>query len=103
LVSFKKIPFSFFSFPNSQSIIILYLLIYYIFSTNFGSYTFIAPRQLGAIGALFGRQLLPSVCGRTGLSGAHRTVNSMSTGRDRESRDWLVSFSVGHRTVRCAI
>jgi hypothetical protein len=37
---------------------------------------FIAPRNLGAIGALFGRPWLPSVCGCTGLSGAHQTVNS---------------------------
>jgi hypothetical protein len=56
---------------------------------------FIAPRQLGAVGAPFGRQFLPSDHGRIGLSGAHRTVNSTSTGRDRESPDWLVSFSVG--------
>ena len=56
---------------------------------------FIAPRQLGAVGAPFGRQFLPSVCGRTGLSGAHRTVNSTSTGHGIESPDWLVSFSVG--------
>jgi hypothetical protein len=27
---------------------------------------FISPRQLGAVGAPFGRQFLPSVCGRTG-------------------------------------
>jgi hypothetical protein len=64
---------------------------------------FIATRQLGAVGAPFGRQFLPFVRGRTGLSGAHRTVNSMSTGRGRESPDWLVLFSMGHRTVRCAI
>jgi hypothetical protein len=64
---------------------------------------FIAPRQLGAVGAPFGRQFLPSVRGRTGLSGAHQIVNSTSTGRGRKSPDWLVSFSVGHRMVRCAI
>jgi hypothetical protein len=41
MISFKKfLSHIFFSFPNSQSIIILYLLIYYIiFSTNFGSYS----------------------------------------------------------------
>jgi hypothetical protein len=64
---------------------------------------FIAPRQLEAVGAPFGRQFLPSVCRCTGLSGAHRTVNSTSPCRGRESPDWLVSFSMGHRTVRCAI
>jgi hypothetical protein len=64
---------------------------------------FIAPKQLGAVGAPFGRQFLPSVCRCTGLSGAHRTMNVMSTVRGRESTDWLISFSVGHRTVRCAM
>jgi hypothetical protein len=48
---------------------------------------FIAPRQLGAVGAPFGRQFLPSV--------------RWSTGRGRESPDWLVSFSMGHQMVRC--
>jgi hypothetical protein len=37
---------------------------------------FIAPRDLGAIGAPFGRLWLPSIRGCTGLSGAHQTVNS---------------------------
>jgi hypothetical protein len=63
--------------------------------------SFIAQRQLGAVGASFGRQFLSSARGRTGLSGAHRTMNNMSSGRDRESTYWLVSFSVGHRTVWC--
>jgi hypothetical protein len=65
--------------------------------------SFIAPRKLGAIGAPFGSQFLPSVRGRTELSGAHRILNSTSTGRGRESPDLMVSFSVGHQTVRCAI
>jgi hypothetical protein len=66
---------------------------------------FIAPRQLGAIGAPFGRPWLPSIHRCTGLSGAHRTVNSTRAGRDRESLGWLVSASggnlsgAGHRTV----
>jgi hypothetical protein len=34
---------------------------------------FIAPRQLGAIGGIHGRQFLPSVGWRTGQSGAHWT------------------------------
>jgi hypothetical protein len=63
---------------------------------------FIAPRELGAVGAPFGRPLLPSVRWRTGLSGAHRTVNSAHTRRGRESPDWLVSSFVGHQTVWCA-
>jgi hypothetical protein len=54
---------------------------------------FIAPRQLGAVGAPFGRPLLPSVRGCTGLSGAHRTVNSTRTGRIKESPDWLVKVA----------
>jgi hypothetical protein len=56
---------------------------------------FIAPRQLGVVGAPFGRPLLPSVCGRSGLSGVHRIVNSTCTGRGKESPDWLVSASRG--------
>jgi hypothetical protein len=67
---------------------------------------FIDPRELGAVGAPFGKLWLPSVRGCTRLSGAHRTVNSTCAGRDRESPDWLVSasrgtglFGVGHWTV----
>jgi hypothetical protein len=37
---------------------------------------FITPRDLGAVGAPFGRLWLPFVRECTGLSGAHRTVNS---------------------------
>ena len=36
---------------------------------------FIAPRQLGAVESNPGRLILPSVIGRTGQSGAHRTVS----------------------------
>jgi hypothetical protein len=35
---------------------------------------FIAPRQLGAVESIPGRQILPSVAWHTGQSGAHRTV-----------------------------
>jgi hypothetical protein len=56
---------------------------------------FIALRELGAVGAPFGRSRLPSVCWRTGLSGAHQTVNNMRARCGRESPDWLVSTSVG--------
>jgi hypothetical protein len=62
---------------------------------------FIAPRELGVVVAPFGRPWLPSVRWRTGLFGAHWTVNSTCIGRGRESPDWLVSASVRHRTVRC--
>jgi hypothetical protein len=48
---------------------------------------FIAQRELGAVGALFGRPWLPSVRGCTGLPGAHRTVISARARRDRESHD----------------
>jgi hypothetical protein len=37
---------------------------------------FIASRDLGAVGAPFGRPRLPSVCGCTRLSYAHRTLHS---------------------------
>jgi hypothetical protein len=37
---------------------------------------FIAPRQLGAVGAPFGRQFLPSVRGRTRQSGVPPDMNS---------------------------
>ena len=36
---------------------------------------FIAPRQLGAVESKSGRPSLPSVVGRTGQSGAHRTLS----------------------------
>jgi hypothetical protein len=37
---------------------------------------FIAPRDLGAVGAPFGRPWLPSIRECTGLFGAHRTMYS---------------------------
>ena len=63
---------------------------------------FIAPRQLGAVESNSGRLILPSVVGRTGQSGAHRTLSgarflSLSGEADRwplESR-----WRTGH--VRC--
>jgi hypothetical protein len=58
---------------------------------------FIAPRDLGAIGAPFGRLWLPFVCGCTGLSGAQRIVN-----RHGQRIAWLVGFLFwGHRTILC--
>jgi hypothetical protein len=63
---------------------------------------FIAPRKLGAVGAPFGRPCLPSVHGCTELSGAHRTVNNARARRDRESADWLSSYSGGtQEQARC--
>jgi hypothetical protein len=58
---------------------------------------FIAPRDLGAVIAPFGKPWLPSVRGCTGLSGAHRTVNN-ATARDPLIGDFLLLK--GHRTVR---
>ena len=63
---------------------------------------FIAPRQLGAVESKSGRLILPSVVGRTGQSGAHRTLSgarflSLTGAADRwppESR-----WRTGH--VRC--
>jgi hypothetical protein len=56
---------------------------------------FIAQREIGAVGATFGRPLLPSIRWRTELSDAHRTVNSTRTGRDSESPHWLVFLFCG--------
>jgi hypothetical protein len=64
---------------------------------------FIAPKGLGAVGASFGSSQPSLVAGAPDCPVAHRTVNSTRIGQGRESTDWLVSFSVGHRTVRCAI
>ena len=78
---------------------------------------FIAPRQLGAIESILGRQILPSVAWRTGQSGAHRTLSgarflSLTGAADRwppESR-WHTGhvrctpdMSGAHRTVRCPL
>jgi hypothetical protein len=63
---------------------------------------FIAPRQLGAVENKSGRPSLPSVFGRTGQSGAHRTLSgarfiSLNSAADRcrPLQIWLT----GH--VRC--
>jgi hypothetical protein len=71
---------------------------------------FIAPRQLGAVESIPGRQILPSVAWRTGQSGAHRilsgadffpslakpTVGALEPLTHR-------TLSGAHRTVRCPL
>jgi hypothetical protein len=46
-----------------------------VFSSMRLGVPFIAPRQLGAVENIPGRQILPSVDWRTGQSGAHRTLS----------------------------
>jgi hypothetical protein len=63
---------------------------------------FIAPRQLGAVENKSGRPSLPSVVGRTGQSGAHRTLSgarfpSLNSEADRW-QTWS-RWRTGH--VRC--
>jgi hypothetical protein len=63
---------------------------------------FIAPRQLGAVENKSGRPSLPSVVGRTGQSGAHRTLSgarfpSLNSAVDRCRL--LQIWRTGH--VRC--
>jgi hypothetical protein len=73
---------------------------------------FIAPRQLGAVGDQVGRQCLPSVGWRTGLSGAPPDMNStcpmldLLPYRAHPTVGPLVplahrTLSGAHRTVRC--
>jgi hypothetical protein len=65
---------------------------------------FIAPRQLGAVESKSGRPSLPSVVGRTGQSGAHRTLSgarfpslNSAVDRCRSGSRWRT----GH--VRCPL
>jgi hypothetical protein len=73
---------------------------------------FIAPRQLGAVGGIPGRQFLPSVGWRTGQSGAPPYIPCSLSGADRlpklaqptvEDLEPLAhrTLSGAHRTVRC--
>jgi hypothetical protein len=71
---------------------------------------FIAPRQLGAVENKSGRPSLPSVVGRTGQSGAHRTVSGArflslngAADRCRPLQIWRTGQSGAHRTVRCLL
>jgi hypothetical protein len=43
---------------------------------------FIAPRQLGAVGSILGRQFLPSIGWRTGQSGAPPDIHCSLSGAD---------------------
>jgi hypothetical protein len=73
---------------------------------------FIAPRQLGAVGGIPGRQFLPSVGWRTGQSGAPPDIHCSVSGADHlpklaqpivEDLEPLAhrTLSGAHRTVRC--
>jgi hypothetical protein len=73
---------------------------------------FIAARQLGAVGGIPGRQLLPSVGWHTGQSGAPPDIHCSVSGADRLPKlaqptvadlEPLAhrTLSGAHRTVRC--
>jgi hypothetical protein len=73
---------------------------------------FIAPRQLGAVGGILGRQILPSVGWRTGQSGAPPDSHCSCPVRDFlpflaqpiiATSGWLAHWTLSgaHRTVRC--
>jgi hypothetical protein len=75
---------------------------------------FIAPRQLGTLGGIFGRQFLPSVGWRTRQSGAPPDIHCSLSGADllpkmaqptvAELRQLAHrSLSGAHRTVRCPL
>jgi hypothetical protein len=71
---------------------------------------FIAPRQLGVVESILGRQILPSVAWRTGQSGAHRTLSGADffpslakpTGGAWEPLAHQ-TLSGAHRIVRCPL
>ena len=71
---------------------------------------FIAPRQLGAVESVPGRQILPSVAWRTGQSGAHRTLSGADffpSVAEPTVGAWEPlahrTLSGAHRTVRCPL
>jgi hypothetical protein len=75
---------------------------------------FIAPRQLGAVGGILGRQILPSVGWRTGQFGAPPDNHCLCPVRDFlpflaqstvATSGWLAhrTLSGAHRTVRCPL
>jgi hypothetical protein len=73
-----------------------------VFSSMRLGVPFIAPRQLGAVESIPGRQILPSVAWRTEQSGAHRTLSgadfiSFPGKADR----WRLGAVGAPDTVRC--
>src|SRR5688572_1047817 len=81
-----------------------------VFSSMRLGVPFIAPRQLGAVESTSGRLSLPSVVGRTGQSGAHRTLSGArflsltgAADRCRPLQIWRTGQSGAHRTVRCLL
>jgi hypothetical protein len=73
-----------------------------VFSMHLGV-PFIAPRQLGAVESIPGRQFLPSVAWRTGQSGAdlfpYLTKPTVEDSEPLAHR----TLSGAHRTVRCPL
>ena len=69
--------------------------------------SFIAPRQLGAVGGPQGRQFLPSVGWRTGQSGAPPDNHCSCSVRDLlpilAQPTVADSWQLAHRTVRCPL
>jgi hypothetical protein len=69
--------------------------------------SFIAPRQLGAVGGILGRQFLPSVGWRTGQSGAPPDNHCSCPVRDflplLAQSTVAVFWQLAHRTVRCLL
>jgi hypothetical protein len=74
--------------------------------------SFIAPRQLGAVGGILGRQILPSVGWRTEQSGAPPDIHCSLSGADLlpflaqptvGSSGWLAHWTLSdaHQIVRC--
>jgi hypothetical protein len=66
---------------------------------------FIAPRQLGAVGGILGRQFLPSVGWRIGQSGAPPDIHCSLSGADllpKMAQPTVAELrQLAHRTVRC--
>jgi hypothetical protein len=68
---------------------------------------FIAPRQLGAVGGILGRQFLPSVGWRTGQSSAPPDNHCSCPVRDflpfLAQPTVAVFWQLAHRTVQCPL
>jgi hypothetical protein len=66
---------------------------------------FIAPRQLGVVEGILGRQFLPSVGWRTGQSGAPPDIHCSLSSADllpKMAHPTVAEFEpLAHRTVRC--